>query len=221
LTAAAQPKAAAATPTTSAPTSEAEVRGAKPTPATPIMATKEPATPASAVQLPAAEPEFASAPASSAVPPQATPEPAPVLTPAAVSASKPTPKTEPKTTEHTPTRAASLTPAQPASSHAGHHPTRIAFTSEGAALPEPAKGDLKQIASSLAKDPALRVQVMAYASGGKDASKARRVSLSRALAVRSFLIDQGVGSTRIDVRALGNTAESGPSDRVDLVVLSR
>jgi outer membrane protein OmpA-like peptidoglycan-associated protein len=185
------------------------------------MATKEPAVPASAVQLPAAEPKLASAPASSTVPPQATPEPAPVLTPAAVSASKPAPKTEPKTTEQTPTRTASLAPAQPARSHAGHHPTRIAFTSEGAALPEPAKGDLKQIASSLAKDPALRVQVMAYASGGKDASKARRVSLSRALAVRSFLIDQGVGSTRIDVRALGNTAESGPSDRVDLVVLSR
>jgi outer membrane protein OmpA-like peptidoglycan-associated protein len=186
------------------------------------MATQEPATPASAVQ-PAVEPELASTPASSAVPPQATSEPAPVATPAVVSTSKPAPRAEPKTTEQVPTRTASLTPApaQPANSTAGHQPTRIAFTSEGAALPEPAKGDLKQIASSLAKDPALRVQVMAYASGGKDSSKARRLSLSRALAVRSFLIDQGVGSTRIDVRALGNNAESGPSDRVDLVVLSR
>lgn len=217
----AKPKTAAATSTSPVPASEPETRGAKPAPATPIMATKKPATPAAAIRLPAAEPELASAPASSAAPSQPSSEPAPIATPATVSVSKPTPKAEPKTTEPTPTQTASVTPAQPASSTAGHQPTRIAFTSDGAALPEPAKGDLKQIASSLSKDPALRVQVMAYASGGKDASKARRLSLSRALAVRSFLIDQGIGSTRIDVRALGNTAESGPSDRVDLLVLSR
>jgi outer membrane protein OmpA-like peptidoglycan-associated protein len=98
---------------------------------------------------------------------------------------------------------------------------RIPFSGEAATLPEDSKGDLKGIAGSLSKDPALRVQVMAYASGNNDASRARRLSLSRALAVRGFLIDQGVGSTRIDVRALGNTAEGGPTDRVDLMVLSR
>jgi outer membrane protein OmpA-like peptidoglycan-associated protein len=98
---------------------------------------------------------------------------------------------------------------------------RIAFAGEAAALPEPAKGELKQIAGALGRDPALRVQVMAYASGGNDASKARRLSLSRALAVRTYLIEQGIGSTRIDVRALGNAAEGGPSDRVDLMMLSR
>jgi len=62
---------------------------------------------------------------------------------------------------------------------------------------------------------------MAYAGGGGDASKARRLSLSRALAVRTYLIEQGIGSTRIDVRALGNAAEGGPPDRVDLLMLSR
>ena len=77
------------------------------------------------------------------------------------------------------------------------------------------------MAGSLSKAPALRVQVMAYASGSDDAGKARRLSLSRALAVRSYLIEQGIGSTRIDVRALGDAAEGGPADRVDLMVLSR
>ncbi len=47
-------------------------------------------------------------------------------------------------------------------------------------------------------------------------SKARRLSLSRALAVRAFLIDQGVRSTRMDVRALGDKVQDGPSDRVDI-----
>ena len=98
---------------------------------------------------------------------------------------------------------------------------RISFAGDGATLPEPSKGELKQIATALGQDPALRVQVMAYANGGDDASKARRLSLSRALAVRTYLIEQGVGSTRIDVRALGNAAEGGPADRVDLMMLSR
>jgi outer membrane protein OmpA-like peptidoglycan-associated protein len=99
---------------------------------------------------------------------------------------------------------------------------RIPFSGEAAALPEPSKGELKQLAGSLSKDAALRVQVVAYASGSDDGGKARRLSLSRALAVRTYLIEQGIGSTRIDVRALGNTAEGGgPADRVDIVVVSR
>ena len=55
----------------------------------------------------------------------------------------------------------------------------------------------------------------------ENASKARRLSLSRALAIRSFLIDQGVRSTRIEVRAMGNKVPEGPADRVDIVILNR
>ena len=66
---------------------------------------------------------------------------------------------------------------------------------------------------------AVVVMLIAYAQGDPDqASNARRLSLSRALAVRSFLIDQGVHSSRIEVRALGNKVTDGPPDRVDLVV---
>ncbi len=63
---------------------------------------------------------------------------------------------------------------------------------------------------------------MAYAGGDNDnASQARRLSLSRALAVRSYLIEQGVRSTRIDVRALGNKTDVEPADRVDLILSKR
>lgn len=62
--------------------------------------------------------------------------------------------------------------------------------------------------------------VVAYAAGTpEDPSTARRLSLSRALAVRSALIADGVSSTRIYVRALGALAGDGPPDRVDLSVL--
>jgi outer membrane protein OmpA-like peptidoglycan-associated protein len=63
---------------------------------------------------------------------------------------------------------------------------------------------------------------MAFAQGTEDtASQARRLSLSRALAVRTYLIDQGIRSTRMDVRALGATADQGPLDRVDIVPANR
>jgi hypothetical protein len=62
--------------------------------------------------------------------------------------------------------------------------------------------------------------VVAYAAGTpEDPSTARRLSLSRALAVRSALIADGVNSARIYVRALGAAGGDEPPDRVDLSVL--
>jgi len=71
-------------------------------------------------------------------------------------------------------------------------------------------------------DEELRMQLLAYA-GDPDlsSSRARRLSLSRALAVRSYLIGKGVRSTRIDVRALGNRVPEGSPNRVDLRVVER
>ena len=99
---------------------------------------------------------------------------------------------------------------------------RIAFDGGSAKLPDEAKADLEALARALAEDSRLRLQVKAYAAGTKDStSRARRLSLSRALSVRSYLIGQGLRSTRIDVRALGDKAEGGPADRADLLVVSR
>jgi outer membrane protein OmpA-like peptidoglycan-associated protein len=47
---------------------------------------------------------------------------------------------------------------------------------------------------------------------------ARRVSLSRALAIRAYLIDQGIPSLRINVQAEGDKNPGGESDRVDMFV---
>ncbi len=99
---------------------------------------------------------------------------------------------------------------------------RVEFGSAAVDLPDSAKRVLDQAAATLKGDEGARLQLIAYASGGDEAgSQARRLSLSRALAVRSYLIDQGVRSTRMDVRALGNRVPEGPSDRVDLVLVRR
>ncbi len=84
-------------------------------------------------------------------------------------------------------------------------------------LPDLAKSKLSQIASAIRETKDYRVQLMAYAGGeGLLTSKVRRISLSRALAVRSFLIEKGIRSTQIDVRALGNKTIEKPVNRVDI-----
>ena len=98
--------------------------------------------------------------------------------------------------------------------------TAIAFAVGSTALADQAKQMLAEVAQTLNGNAELRLQIVAYASGNDDnASQARRLSLSRALAVRSYLIDNGVRSTRMDVRALGNKFDTGPGDRVDLIVV--
>jgi outer membrane protein OmpA-like peptidoglycan-associated protein len=67
-----------------------------------------------------------------------------------------------------------------------------------------------------------KIQLMAYSSaGGEEGSTARRLSLSRGLAVRNFLMDRGIRMTRINLRPLGQATDDGLPDRVDLVIEPR
>ncbi|MBM10389.1 MAG: hypothetical protein CMF69_12640 [Magnetovibrio sp.] len=93
----------------------------------------------------------------------------------------------------------------------------VIFNGFATELPELAKSKLSQITNAMRETREYRVQLMAYAGGeGLLTSKLRRISLSRALAVRSFLIEKGVRSTQIDVRALGNKTSEKPVNRVDI-----
>jgi len=98
----------------------------------------------------------------------------------------------------------------------------VVFTPGGSELSSSARKSLDIIATELNSKKDVRMQLMAYAGENKmAASKARRLSLSRALAVRSYLIEKGVRGTRIDVRALGNKVSSGLPNRVDLRVIGQ
>ena len=99
---------------------------------------------------------------------------------------------------------------------------RIGFAPKAAVIGRSEGLELDGIAKSMKGDDALRLHLLAYAGGAAQTpSQARRLSLSRALAVRSHLIEKGIGSTRIDVRALGNKSEGGPPDRVDIIIATR
>jgi outer membrane protein OmpA-like peptidoglycan-associated protein len=95
---------------------------------------------------------------------------------------------------------------------------RVLFEGGSAELSADAKRRLTAVATAINENAAMRVQLLAYAAASAEgASRARRLSLSRALAVRAFLIERGVRSTRMDVRALGDKSEEGPADRVDIL----
>ena len=151
---------------------------------------------------------------------------------------QPTPETPPPSSAATSTQEAqpegeqqaAVTPAAPTdgttppADSGGALPagaTRILYTGESDDVPAASTGEIDKIAQDLLANQDKRIQVMSYAAGTEDMeSKARRKSLARGLAIRSYLIKAGVPSTRIDVRALGNKAEGGPADRVDIIPAS-
>lgn len=206
-----------------APAKEATPEPAKPTPpaaevvaaaptgtAEPTPLTK-PGPPPAVKTEPPAEPMKAPVPAMT--PPQiSTPTTAPPEAPKSVAA---VPKAAPPAAQpSTPPAEALLVPGQVA--------LQVVFPEDVSKLPNQVKPKLKQLAAQLEMQPNLRLQLLAYAGGtSMPSSKARRLSLSRALSVRSYLIENGIRSTRIDVRALGNKTTEEPLHRVDLNVAER
>jgi len=98
----------------------------------------------------------------------------------------------------------------------------ILFAAGASDPAQSALGAIKYLAGDLntaMTGPGARVQLIAYGGDkGDKGSDARRLSLKRALAIRQVLIDDGVPSERIDVRAMGGADDGGPSDRVDVYV---
>lgn len=93
---------------------------------------------------------------------------------------------------------------------------RIDFPPEEAALSDGEAARLRTFAEGFRRRGG-RVTLKAYAGPPGDTStNARRLSLKRVLTVRNFLIEQGIATDRLEVRALGGTRDAGPLDRVDI-----
>lgn len=72
----------------------------------------------------------------------------------------------------------------------------------------------------LNNNPGWKLQIQAFASPDKDGvGSARKASLARGMAVRSYLMNKGIEASRMEVRALGAASERLPKDRVDLIVI--
>lgn len=154
-----------------------------------------------------------------AAPKPVTPPPAPKAPEPVKPAAKPVEAPKPEAPK------ASAPPAPPPVSAPALNPesggsmeVSLAFDKEKTELTEKAKNELNSIAARVKKSQG-SVRIVAYASGSAEqASIARRISLSRALQVRAFLISKGVNQLSITVQALGNQSSGGNADRADVFV---
>lgn len=112
-------------------------------------------------------------------------------------------------------------PAEPTPANATKQ--TIAFQDGSATLDSAMIAAIDVIAEKLEDSDDGRLLIKGYASGADgDRAAARRLSVSRALAVRSHLMDKGIKPSRVDVRGLGtesDTTDTTQLDRVDLVLI--
>ena len=196
--------------------------------------TRKPARQAVPASAPA--PDRAAEVAAAAPAPAPAPAPKPAEAPPAATAvalpALPTvetaPSAPPETPPLVPTPAAA---AQPDAEVASVAPTgtsapdevaaRLVFPAGSAELGGGLAQRLDAVADGMTSGD-VRLLLQAYAAADPSgASGARRLSLARALEVRSYLMGKGLKSTQIDVRALGGAAAAGPADRVDVILLAR
>ena len=96
---------------------------------------------------------------------------------------------------------------------------KVNFQPGEAVIPSGELAKLDRIVDRLGDSNELRIELRAFATSQADStSMARRVSLARALAIKSYLTSRGVSDERIDVRALGSSPTDA-SDRVDLFLM--
>ncbi|MBT3361156.1 MAG: OmpA family protein [Rhodospirillales bacterium] len=186
-------------------------------PAVKPMAKPAAAPPAKPEPVKPAKPAVPQMAAKQADAPPPEPAVAPPAPPPPPEAAKPAPE---------PAKVAALTPAAEKKADGSKAEvgtaTKIIFDAGVSKLPTASRDILKGLVDNVIDDSNLRLQLLAYAGGESlSSSKARRLSLSRALSVRSFLIESGLRSTRIDVRALGDRTDEKPVNRVDINVVER
>jgi outer membrane protein OmpA-like peptidoglycan-associated protein len=176
-----------------------------------------PATPASVTGAPVAGAPVGGAPVASA-PVAPAPQPAiPEAVPQTASINPIEPPPPPAGSSPPPPPPVSDTAATKAAATTSG--LRLTFAPEQSDLSPESSASIKQLTASAPPGDDTTFNVQAYAPGkADDPSTARRVSLSRAMAVRSALVADGVPSARIFVRALGEQYGDGPPDRVDIAV---
>lgn len=193
------------------PKPELKVAAAEPAPAAPMPKAEKPEMVAKAEPVAPKEPEAINQPVD--ITPKVeeavkAPEPDTEIQVAAV---------EPKQT--TEPAAAATKQAEPTQTSENEDVKQILFANGETELPSTANAKLEALAKSLA-DNNDRIQLVAYANASSNGT-ARRLSLGRALVIRSKLMDLGVPNNKIEVRALGKPTDSSPADRVDLKLVAR
>jgi outer membrane protein OmpA-like peptidoglycan-associated protein len=195
---------------------------AKAAAAQPPTTTAQPSTTTAEATAPTAP---APAPSGAPAPPTAPSQPAPP--PATIAAAPPPVATIPPVEPPVPPANAAPPAPPPIAANAGTTAAataaglRLTFSKDQSDLSPGSVTSIKQFVQSAPHTDSITYNVLAYSTGDPDdPSVARRMSLSRAIAVRSALMADGVSSSRIYLRALGSEkGDGGPPDRVEINVL--
>ncbi len=108
---------------------------------------------------------------------------------------------------------------RPASGMAARETYTVPFETESAALSLAASDILDQVAGAVAGS-TLRLQLFGFAGSGEDSPTAtHRLALQRTIAVRGYLMNQGVPGGRIDLRPQGPQKDDGPAEGVLIKLL--
>jgi len=116
-------------------------------------------------------------------------------------------------------RVEAQTPNAPA---AGARDWRIVFAADSADLTDEGRRAIGDVAALLAADTGKKISIRAHADSRKGgAGAARRLSFSRAIAIRAALIDKGVLSTRMHLWARGDRDKVTPRDLVEIRLIDQ
>ena len=177
------------------------------------------ATPAIADKAAVTEQRRPASPAPVTIPASPQIQSAPVPAPEIIqTASLPPPPVVPQAAPAKPEPAALKAPNPPAPT--GDLPLHIDYQANSSDPSSGSTARLDALVARLQSNGDLRVELRSFASGGEGGpSKARRLSLSRALAIRSYLTSRGVDANRIDLRALGAAPDQAGADRIDFFLV--
>lgn len=126
-------------------------------------------------------------------------------------------------TLHPPVPAATVVPAATSHSHAEPLPNnalRVLFNPNSTDLNESTIDAVRHFAQSMAPKTEVRFILHSYANvPGSDISMPRRLALSRALAIRGLLVQNGIATTRIYPIAHGrpDATDTAPTERLDIL----
>lgn len=201
-------------PATPPATAAAPSPAPAPAPAAPVARAPEP-------QVPAPAPTPAPVAAAPREPEATRTEPRVIRPTAPATIEAPTPAPPPPSAEPaTPPRQVA-TAAPVAAAAAAEGLTRVLFQGGAEDLDASGRAAVRAVAERL-KGTSDRVQIKAYADSETETEGwKRRLSLRRGNNVRLALLDEGVQSFRILLRALGAPTDGGQGNRVDLIIESR
>ncbi|QQR69303.1 MAG: OmpA family protein [Alphaproteobacteria bacterium] len=144
--------------------------------------------------------------------PQAKPVAPPQPKPPAIAPSAPAPATVPTVKPETPLAPAKSTDSTSMAEKPMQR-VRLSFTPGSDNLGANGEDSLRVLLRSMEANQSARLTITAYSSPvGGTTQGARRLALSRGLAVRAFLLKSGISSERMDIRALGTPVDNSDKD---------